>query len=67
MVVGGLVVSTVFTLFLVPMILSVEFDIRQPRPSDADEAHDVAVEVEHNGQMGRARALGAAGSRFQGG
>jgi HAE1 family hydrophobic/amphiphilic exporter-1 len=65
-VVGGLVVSTVFTLFLVPMILSVVFDIRPPRRSDAHEALEVAVEVGHNGHMGRATALGAAGSRLQG-
>jgi HAE1 family hydrophobic/amphiphilic exporter-1 len=52
-VVGGLVVSTVFTLFLVPVILSVVFDIRPPRRSDAPEALEVAVEVGNNGQMDR--------------
>jgi HAE1 family hydrophobic/amphiphilic exporter-1 len=52
-VVGGLVVSTVFTLFLVPVILSVIFDIRPPRFSEAHETLEVAMEVGHNGQMGR--------------
>jgi HAE1 family hydrophobic/amphiphilic exporter-1 len=66
-VVGGLVVSTVFTLFLVPVILSVVFDIRPPWRSDAHEATGVAMEVGHNGHMGRAKALEAAGSRLHGG
>jgi hypothetical protein len=61
----GYVVSTVFTLFLVPVILSVLFDIRPPRLSDAHEALEVAVEVGHTGHMGRANALGAAVSRLQ--
>jgi hypothetical protein len=50
-VVGGLVVSTVFTLFLVPVILSVVFDLRPPRRSDVPEAHEVAVAVVPNGQV----------------
>jgi HAE1 family hydrophobic/amphiphilic exporter-1 len=53
-VVGGLVVSTVFTLFLVPVILSVVFDIRPPRLSNAPEALEAAVDVGHNGTMDRA-------------
>jgi hydrophobic/amphiphilic exporter-1 (mainly G- bacteria), HAE1 family len=65
-VVGGLVVSTVFTLLLVPVILSVVFDLRPPRPSNIHEALDGAVAVGHNGNMGLAKALGAAGSRLQG-
>jgi hydrophobic/amphiphilic exporter-1 (mainly G- bacteria), HAE1 family len=44
-VVGGLVVSTVFTLFLVPVILSVVFDLRPPRLREAPEALAVAVDV----------------------
>jgi HAE1 family hydrophobic/amphiphilic exporter-1 len=67
-VVGGLVVSTVFTLFLVPVILSVVFDIGPPRLGDAGDAHealDVAVEVGHNGHMGRAKALGGVVSHLE--
>ena len=60
-VVGGLVISTVFTLFLVPTILSVVFDIRPPRLGNAHEAFDVAVA--HNGHLGRATTLEVAGSR----
>jgi HAE1 family hydrophobic/amphiphilic exporter-1 len=47
-VVGGLVVSTVFTLFLVPVILSVVFDIRPSRLSHAPEVLAVAVEQGNN-------------------
>jgi HAE1 family hydrophobic/amphiphilic exporter-1 len=65
-VVGGLVISTVFTLFLVPAILSVVFDMRPPRLSDAPEALDWTVEAGHNGHRGRTTALGAAGALRQG-
>jgi HAE1 family hydrophobic/amphiphilic exporter-1 len=52
-VVGGLVVSTVFTLFLVPVILSVVFDFRPPRLHETHEALAVAADVGNNGQPGR--------------
>ena len=50
-VVGGLVVSTVFTLFLIPTILSVVFDIRPPRLSDTSEALETATKAGTNGNM----------------
>ncbi len=55
-VVGGLVVSTVFTLFLVPVILSVVFDLRPPRLREAHEALAVVVDVGNNGQMNWAQS-----------
>lgn len=42
-VVGGLLVSTVFTLVLVPVVLSVLFAIRNPRPSPAPQAQGAPV------------------------